>query len=98
MKAVTVLPLETLSHPYPCNPIQGHWEAGVCPSMHRAGGVLLITWLTRTDQHTHKHSWSFKSFKRNQQNVYVIYFKVALNENQVDRFRITDFMLVVSLC
>lgn len=66
--------------------------------MHRAGGVLLITWLTQTDQHTHTHSWSFKSFKRNQQNVYVIYFKVALNENQVDSFIIKDFMLVVSLC
>lgn len=39
VKALTLLPLETPSHPYPCNPIQGHREAGVCPSMYWAESV-----------------------------------------------------------
>lgn len=41
-----MLPLETPSHPFPCNPIQGPREVGVCASMHWVGGVLLTKWHT----------------------------------------------------
>lgn len=45
-KISTLLPLETPSHPFPCNPIQGPREVGVCASMDWVGGVLLTKWRT----------------------------------------------------
>lgn len=41
MKAVTLL-LQTAARPYPCNPIQGHREAEICPSMYFTGGGLVF--------------------------------------------------------
>lgn len=87
-----MLPLEKPTRPYPCNPIQGHREAGVCPSMHWMGAVLLH--LATTDRTTHLFSLIvIEEFETG----YVQYLNLlALNENKQNRIKMLEVSLLWS--